>query len=156
MHIIARLLVGAAALALLAACAPARPADRAAPPPCPSTAPVRATPPEDAAVDGAPAEGGLLRQWRPLAMGRGVVGDGRGSPPPRGRRWAQGGLVSPGGGRAAHQRLDAPAPPLEAHVPCCYPTRFQATGLRFPTAGCWEVTATADGRGLSFVVEVAP
>jgi hypothetical protein len=30
------------------------------------------------------------------------------------------------------QRLDGSAPPLHAHVPCCYPTRFQATGLYFP------------------------
>jgi len=54
------------------------------------------------------------------------------------------------------QRLDAPAPPLEAHVPCCYPSRFQATGLVFPTEGCWEVIATAADSMLSFVVEVEP
>jgi hypothetical protein len=54
------------------------------------------------------------------------------------------------------QRLDAQAPPLEAHVPCCYPTRFQATGLNFPTAGCWEVTAKAEDSVLSFVVWAEP
>lgn len=53
-------------------------------------------------------------------------------------------------------RLDGQAPPLEAHVPCCYPTRFQATGLIFPTEGCWEVTAKADESVLSFVVWVEP
>jgi hypothetical protein len=52
------------------------------------------------------------------------------------------------------QRIDAQAPPLEAHIPCCYPTRFQATGLYFPTAGCWEVTAKAGQSELSFVVWV--
>jgi hypothetical protein len=50
------------------------------------------------------------------------------------------------------RRLDGAAPPFEAHVPCCYPTRFQATGLMFPTAGCWEVTATAGGSKLVFTV----
>lgn len=54
------------------------------------------------------------------------------------------------------QRLDSQAAPLESEVPCCYPTRFQATGLSFPTEGCWEVTARADDRELSFVVWVEP
>jgi hypothetical protein len=54
------------------------------------------------------------------------------------------------------QRLDANAPPLEAEIPCCYPTRFQATGLYFPTEGCWEVTATAAESELSFVLKVEP
>jgi len=53
------------------------------------------------------------------------------------------------------QRLDGTAPPLEAHIPCCYPTRFQATGLFFPT-GCWEVAAKAAESKLSFVVWVEP
>jgi hypothetical protein len=54
------------------------------------------------------------------------------------------------------QRIDAQAPALEAHIPCCYPTRFQATGLIFPTEGCWEVTAKAEDSELSFVVWVEP
>ena len=54
------------------------------------------------------------------------------------------------------RRIDAEAPPLEAHAPCCYPTRFQATGLSFPAEGCWEVTARAAASELSFVVWVAP
>jgi hypothetical protein len=54
------------------------------------------------------------------------------------------------------QRLDGAAPSLEAHIPCCYPTRFQATGLYFPTPGCWEVGAKAAESKLSFVVWVEP
>lgn len=54
------------------------------------------------------------------------------------------------------QRIDSEAPPLEAHVPCCYPTRFQATGLYFPTEGCWEITATAADSVLTFVTWVEP
>lgn len=54
------------------------------------------------------------------------------------------------------ERLDGRAPALEAHVPCCYPTRFQATGLLFTAEGCWEVTAEAAGSTLAFVVRVYP
>ena len=39
------------------------------------------------------------------------------------------------------ERIDGQAPPMQAEVPCCYPTRFQATGLIFPAAGCWRITA---------------
>ena len=53
-------------------------------------------------------------------------------------------------------RLDSDAPALEADVPCCYPTRFQATGLYFPTEGCWEVTAKAEDSILTFIVRVEP
>jgi len=54
------------------------------------------------------------------------------------------------------KRLDAQAPPMDAEVPWCYPTRFQAVGLYFPTDGCWEVRAEADGETLTFVVWVEP
>ncbi len=42
--------------------------------------------------------------------------------------------------RISGRRLDAPAPPLRAHVPDGYGPGFQATGLTFPTTGCWRVT----------------
>jgi len=54
------------------------------------------------------------------------------------------------------RRLDGDAPPLESNVPCCYPTRFQSSGLYFPTEGCWEVTAKAEDSILSYVVWVEP
>lgn len=54
------------------------------------------------------------------------------------------------------KRLDAESPPLESHVPCCYPTRFQATGLYFPVEGCWEVNAKAADKELTFVVWLEP
>lgn len=37
------------------------------------------------------------------------------------------------------RRLDAPAPPLRADFPDGYGPGFQATGLTFPTTGCWRV-----------------
>jgi len=54
------------------------------------------------------------------------------------------------------QRIDAKAPPLQADIPAAYPTRFQATGVYFPTEGCWEVTARAAESELTFVVWVEP
>jgi hypothetical protein len=54
------------------------------------------------------------------------------------------------------RRIDGQADPLKAEIPCCYPTRFQSTGLFFPSAGCWEVNATAADRSISFVVFVEP
>lgn len=124
---------------------------------CPKTAPEWAKPPHDSAVSNEPAYGYYFvnddrsvwaAAWWAEAGAPGLsihdlaikVGWFRPAGVP---------LVITG------QRLDAPASPLAASVPCCYPTRFQATGLIFPTEGCWEVTATADDRALSFVVWVA-
>lgn len=52
------------------------------------------------------------------------------------------------------QRLDGDAPALEAKSSCCYPTRFQASGLYFPTEECWEVNAWVRDKELTFVVWV--
>jgi hypothetical protein len=53
------------------------------------------------------------------------------------------------------QRLDAAAPPLRASVPDGYgPEGFQASGVYFPTEGCWEVTGTVGSSELTFVVFV--
>ncbi len=58
------------------------------------------------------------------------------------------------------RRLDAPAPPFTANIPGGYgDTGFQATGIIFPTYGCWEVTGRAGDASLTFVtlvVAVAP
>ena len=55
------------------------------------------------------------------------------------------------------RRLDAPSTPLPAHVPSGYgDVGFQATGVNFPAAGCWEVVGVVGGHTLTFVVAVAP
>lgn len=51
-------------------------------------------------------------------------------------------------------RLDATAPPLIADIPNGYGIGFQATGLTFPTTGCWRVTGTFKTARLSFTVRV--
>jgi hypothetical protein len=52
------------------------------------------------------------------------------------------------------RRLDQPAPALRASVPAGYSAGFQATGLLFPTSGCWQVTGRYGGAHLTFTVLV--
>lgn len=53
--------------------------------------------------------------------------------------------------RITGRRLDAPAPPLRADVPSGYGmTGFQASGVHFPTEGCWEVTGKVGTTSLTF------
>lgn len=54
------------------------------------------------------------------------------------------------------RRLDAESSPMSGKVPCCYPTGFQASGLIFPSEGCWEVTAKAGTSEFTFVTSVGP
>jgi hypothetical protein len=52
-------------------------------------------------------------------------------------------------------RIDAEAAPAIGHVPQGYgDTGFQASGIDFPTAGCWEITGQLAGENLRFVVKV--
>lgn len=50
--------------------------------------------------------------------------------------------------------LNAGSPALIVHIPDGYPGDYQASGIFFPTAGCWEVTARADDSVLRFVTHV--
>lgn len=53
------------------------------------------------------------------------------------------------------RRLDAHGPPPRASVPDGYGSHgFQASGVYFPTEGCWEVTGTVSGSELTFVAFV--
>ena len=50
------------------------------------------------------------------------------------------------------RRLDAPAPPLKSSVPAGYgDSGFQASGVTFPSEGCWQVTGKVDHTSLTFV-----
>jgi hypothetical protein len=122
------------------------------------TEPVRAKPPEDAAVQNAPAYGYyFVNDDRSIWASAWWVGqlDVPLRVNPEGFKV---GWFRPAGAtlEVTGQRIDALAPPLEAHVSCCYPTRFQASGLYFPTEGCWKITAKAADRELVFVVKVEP
>jgi hypothetical protein len=53
------------------------------------------------------------------------------------------------------KRLDGPGSPLRAQIPEGYGTTgFQASGLIFSHAGCWEVTGQVNGAELTFVTLV--
>jgi hypothetical protein len=57
--------------------------------------------------------------------------------------------------RIEGRRLDAAAPPLTAHIPDGYgDAGFQATRIKFPTEGCWEVTGSVGNASLTFVTRV--
>ena len=53
------------------------------------------------------------------------------------------------------RRLDADTAPGEADTPCCYGGRFQASGMTFPSGGCWEISAHAGSEMLKFVTYVS-
>jgi hypothetical protein len=53
------------------------------------------------------------------------------------------------------RRLDGHAPPLRSIIPEGFVGQgFQPSSLVFPTTGCWEVTAKANGSTLTFVTRV--
>jgi hypothetical protein len=57
--------------------------------------------------------------------------------------------------RITGRRLDASAPPVRGSVPDGYgATGFQASGVTFPTEGCWEVTGKVGVTTLTFVTLV--
>jgi hypothetical protein len=61
----------------------------------------------------------------------------------------------PGRLQITGRRLDAPAPPVRSDVPNGYGAKgFQASGVIFPTEGCWEVTGSVHRTPLSFVTFV--
>lgn len=125
---------------------------------CPLTEPVWAKPPDDSAVQGSP-EYGYYFVNEDHSIWASAWWTGQEEYHLRvSEEGSKVGWFRPAGAalEITGQRIDAQAPPLEAHIPCCYPTRFQATGLFFPTEGCWEVTAKAADSELSFVVWVEP
>jgi hypothetical protein len=63
--------------------------------------------------------------------------------------------IVPGRLTISGRRLDAPGPPLRASVPDGYGSQgFQASGVSFPTEGCWEITGSVGGSELTFVTFV--
>ena len=119
---------------------------------CPATEAIRAEPPRDPNADPfglgpwyVNADRSIWAGWDAVRM---VAG-------PKGNKvlW-----IRPQGTQLtiSGRRLDANASPATATIPCCYPTGFQATGLAFPTEGCWQISAKAGTSALTFITRVGP
>jgi len=128
---------------------------------CPVTQPNGIQPPPDANVFGrGHGDYGNDVLWTSLWIwGEGVVqvpDDGRilpdGTIP--GMKWAWY-RFEPGELTISGRRLDEPAPPLKGDTSGYGESGFNASGITFPTDGCWEITGTVANKGsLTFVVQV--
>lgn len=167
------LLAGAAMLAGLSGCtAQANPVTQAPSPTPAATLPI--TPP--APTPAPPTAGCPVTRPDPRTRGPDIgnyVRDGLWTHlPPEGIVSAGGVMIRPDGtigtkwpwwreGQAqgrltiSGQRLDAPAPLLQAGTPDGYgDSGFQVSTLTFPDEGCWEVTGQAGEARLTFVILV--
>jgi len=125
-------------------------ADEASRPDCRATDAVRAEPSRDPGADPFGSGPWYVNADRTIWAGADVVRTRAGK---KGNKvlW-----IRPAGAEltVSGRRLDASAPPMKATIPCCYPTGFQASGLAFPTEGCWEIVAVAGTSQLTFVTKV--
>ncbi len=154
-------MVGMSLVVVVAACSAAGPkatespdsAPRASPTDCPVTRPdPGVAPPAD--VDAAPP--GILygnnALWVGLPPGGEAVLLRRGGVLGRKFMWWR---LVPGQLSIAARRIDAPAPAGRGIVPTGYgDSGFQASGIEFPTEGCWEVTGSIRDKRLTFVIRV--
>jgi hypothetical protein len=112
---------------------------------CPITYQNGSTPPGESSLGDFHGNGKLWTQ----APGTIVLADGSDGRKFQWWRGTSGQLVIRG------RRLDGDAPPLRAEVPEGYgSTGHQATGIIFPTAGCWEITGEVGDTSLTLVVRV--
>ncbi|HSL28588.1 MAG TPA: hypothetical protein VK900_05260 [Anaerolineales bacterium] len=125
---------------------------------CPLTEPAWVKPPADSAVQNEPAYGSYYVNEDQSIWASAWWAEGEEYALRVNEDGIKVGWFRPAGAtlEISGRRLDGDAPPLEAEASCCYPTRFQASGLYFPTEGCWEVHARADDKELTFVVWVEP
>ena len=145
-------------LCILTGCTIPAPSASTAADSCPATEPLWLKPPQDSAVLDEPAFGYYYANADRSILASAWWWKQKDDP----LRFTQEGIkigwFRPAGAplEITGTRLDAKAPPLEADVPSGYPTRFQASGVYFPSEGCWKVTASAEKSELTFVVWVDP
>jgi hypothetical protein len=142
-------------LCLLAGCGAVAPSATVS---CPVTEPIWIKPPEDAAIPDAPAFGYYYANEDRSILTSAWWWEQKDDPLLSTEEGIKLGWFRPAGEslEISGRRIDANAPALEADVPAGYPTRFQASGIYFPSEGCWEVTAKAGESRLAFVVWVEP
>ncbi|MFC1879825.1 hypothetical protein ACFLZW_07930 [Chloroflexota bacterium] len=137
---------------------PLTPASSASSFDCLVTEPVWIKPPDDPAVGGSPEYGHYYVNDDRSIWASAWWTDQEDYPLRAGEDGIKLGWFRPAGAALVitGRRIDAQGLPLEVNVPCCYPTRFQSSGLIFPGGGCWEIQAKAAGSELYFVVRVDP
>lgn len=125
---------------------------------CPETTAMWMKPPGDATVSGTPVPGYFYANGDQTILVSAWWAAKEGSPLRAIEEGNKIGWFRPQGAdlTITGQRIDGPALPLKAEVPCCYTGQFQATGLIFPTSGCWKITGQSAGRSITFVVLVEP
>jgi hypothetical protein len=127
---------------------------------CPVTRPSRFTPPSGVSYGtlfGADSSHGNGQLWAGGLGDNGVIAaDSRFVEPDGSVGWKFGWYrVASGELTITGRRLDAPSPPARADVPSGYgDAGFQASGVHFPTEGCWEITGTVGATSLTFVTFV--
>jgi hypothetical protein len=127
---------------------------------CPVTHPSRFVPPSGVAYGalfGADSSYGNGQLWVGGLWANGIIAAERSFVEPDGAVGMKFGWYRVAAGQLTitGRRLDAPAPPARADVPSGYgDTGFQASGVYFPTEGCWEVTGTVGSTTLTFVTFV--
>lgn len=142
-----------------AALAPPQPVTHAAARQCPITIPSHSGPPGTSPADlfGWTSSYGNGRLWVGGLGPRGVIVAGDGMVGPNGSiSWKYGWWRRTAGHLAiTGRRLDASAPPLASYVPNGYGhSGFQASGITFPSEGCWQVTGKTAHTSLTFVTLV--
>jgi hypothetical protein len=156
------LLLTVAGLAASATAKPGNPTPVATPFDCPITEPGGKQPPEVANLGGMQGLGNdalwvSLVMWSEQPGIVAVPNDDHLQPDGRviEMKWAWYRYVS-GHLTISGQRLDAPAPPLDADIPDGYgSTGFQVSGITFPTDGCWQITGqVGDAGSITVVVDV--
>lgn len=127
---------------------------------CPVTIPRRWAPPDGVsfrALFGAGYSDGNGKLWVGGLWPHGVIVAGPGLVSRDGSVGVKLGWFrnTPGRLRITGRRVDGQAPPLRAYVPPGYGGRgFQASGVIFSTAGCWQVTGKVGTATLTFVTFV--
>jgi hypothetical protein len=158
MTLLTRLLIFIS-LSVLVACTSSQTIKNGAAGSCPITKPDWIKPPEDAAIPDSPVFGYYFaNEDRSISASAWWIEDQEDYQLHVTEEGLKIGWFRPAGAplEITGQRLDGQAPPLRADIPGVYPTRFQATGIYFPTEGCWEVNAKAEESELTFVIWVEP
>jgi hypothetical protein len=161
--------IGVLAAVLVGACSPAPPTTSGASPTgppsigpsgsCPVTLPLPASPGEERPFGSGSNAYGNNELWVVSLSPDGVLraAEGWGSVKGDGSIGVKFGWwrLTSGTLTITGRRLDGDAPPLQASIPDGYGSSgFQATGVTFPTEGCWAISGAVGDATLTFVALV--